>query len=142
MAAGMAEVLKILPQGNPDWAKIMKGYKKMMYSLLTYQTKDGMWRQLINDPTSWKETSGSAMFTYAMITGIKNGWLDNKTYGKAVRKAWLSLVTYINKDDEMNEVCEGTGIKNDRLYYLNRKHVTGDLHGQAPMIWCAFALLR
>jgi unsaturated rhamnogalacturonyl hydrolase len=25
---------------------------------------------------------------------------------------------------------------------LDRKRTTGDLHGQAPMLWCASALLR
>ena len=26
-------------------------------------------------------------------------------------------------------------------HYRNRKALTGDLHGQAPVIWCAYALL-
>lgn len=38
-------------------------------ALLKYQEKDGMWRQIIDDPEAWKEKSGTAMFTYTMITG-------------------------------------------------------------------------
>jgi len=82
------------------------------------------------------------MFTYAFITGVRNGWLDEKTYGAAARKAWLSLVTYINNEGNITEVCEGTGTGSDRDYYMNRHRNTGDLHGQAPMLWCAAALLR
>jgi rhamnogalacturonyl hydrolase YesR len=48
-------------------------------------------RQLVDDEASWKETSASAMFTYAMIVGVKNGWLDKVTYGKAARKGWLAF---------------------------------------------------
>ena len=142
MAVGMAEILRSLPKNNPDREQILAGYKKMMAALLKYQTPDGMWRQIIDDNQAWKETSGTAMFTYAMITGVKNGWLDKKTYGAAARKGWLALIGFINQNDELTEVCEGTNIKNDHDYYLQRKRIVGDLHGQAPLIWCATALLR
>ena len=141
MAAGMSELLRSLPKNNPDRNRIMQGYKTMMASLLKYQAEDGMWRQLIDDPQSWKETSCTGMFTFAFITGVKEGWLDAKTYGPAARKAWLSLITYINKDGDITEVCEGTNKKNDRQYYLDRKRNVGDLHGQAPILWCANAWL-
>ena len=142
MAVGMAEILRILPKDNPNRTRIMEGYHKMMAALLKYQENDGMWRQIIDDPEAWKETSGTAMFTYAFITGVKNGWLDKKTYGAAARKGWLALISYINANDELTEVCEGTNIKNDRNHYLQRKRIVGDLHGQAPILWCATALLR
>jgi len=142
MAAGMSELLRSLPKNNPDRERIMKGYKKMMASLLQYQSGNGMWRQLIDDPESWPETSSTGMFTFAMITGVKNGWLDKKTYGAAARKAWLSLIGYLDENADISEVCEGTNKKNDRQYYLDRGRIKGDMHGQAPVLWCATALLR
>ena len=142
MAVGMAELLRSLPANNPNRGRIMKGYKTMMASLLKYQAENGMWRQLIDDAESWPETSCTGMFTFAMITGVKNGWLDAATYGPAARKGWLALITYINEDADIREVCEGTNKKNDRQYYLDRKRNIGDLHGQAPVLWCATALLR
>jgi unsaturated rhamnogalacturonyl hydrolase len=142
MAVGMSELLRSLPKSNPNYARIMKGYKLMMTSLLKYQGEDGMWHQLIDDPTSWAETSCTGMFTFAFITGVKEGWLDKKVYAPAARKAWLKLITYINADSDITEVCEGTNKKNDRQYYIDRKRNIGDLHGQAPVLWCATALLR
>lgn len=82
------------------------------------------------------------MFTFAFNTGVKEGWLDAATYGAAARKAWLSLITYINNDGYITEVCEGANNKNDCQYYLDRKRNIGDLHGQAPVLWCANAFLR
>lgn len=142
MAVGMAEMLRIIPKDNPNKARIMIGYKKMMLALLKNQEIDGMWRQIIDDTEAWKETSGTAMFTYAMITGVKNGWLDKKIFGVAARKGWLALIGYINQNDELTEVCQGTNIKNSREHYMTRKRIVGDLHGQAPVLWCATALLR
>ena len=142
MAVGMAELLRSLPKDNPNRERIMQGYKLMMSSLLKYQAETGMWRQLIDDPESWAETSATGMFTFAIITGVKEGWLDKKAYEPAARKAWLALITYIDEKGDISEVCEGTNKKNDRQYYLDRKRNIGDMHGQAPVLWCATALLR
>jgi rhamnogalacturonyl hydrolase YesR len=101
-----------------------------------------MWRQLIDHPESWAETSSTGMFAFAMVTGVKQGWLDKKTYGEAARKAWLGLVKYIDAQGDVSNVCAGTNKKNDLQYYLDRPRNTGDLHGQAPILWTATALLR
>jgi unsaturated rhamnogalacturonyl hydrolase len=142
MAAGMSELLRSLPENHPKRARIMEGYKKMMAALLKYQGDDGMWRQLIDYPESWPESSCTGMFTFAMITGVKNGWLDAQTYGPAARKGWLGLIKYLDANADIREVCEGTNKKNDLQYYLDRKRRVGDMHGQASVLWCATALIR
>lgn len=141
-AAGMSELLRSLPADHPNRARILAGYQKMMATLLKYQDADGMWHQLIDHPESWAESSGTGMFTFAFITGVKNGWLDAATYGPAARKGWLALVNHLNPDGAIRDVCEGTNKKNDFQYYLDRGRKVGDLHGQAPVLWCASALLR
>jgi len=142
MAAGMTELLKSLPLDNKDRPRVLKEYLKMMNMLKQYQNTEGLWGQLVDQPDSWTETSGSAMFAYALITGIKKGWLDAKEYTPIARKAWLTLVTYLNEDGDLTEVCMGTNVGNSKQYYLDRKRITGDLHGQAPVLWCATALLE
>ena len=142
VAAGMAEMLRELPANHPDRARILKGYKLMMSSLLKYQGKDGMWRELIDKEDAWPESSSSAMFTFAMITGVKHGWLDSATYGPAARKGWIAVVGYIDQNHDITQVCEGTGKKDELAYYYARKRRTGDFHGQAPVLWAASALLR
>ena len=141
MAAGMAEILSSLPLNNPDRPRIMKGYQTMMTSLLKYQAPSGLWRQLLDEPASWAESSSTGMFTYAMVVGVKKGWLDSKIYTPAARRAWLGLVSYLDENADVKDVCEGTNKKNDKQYYLDRKKVTGDLHGQAPILWIAAALI-
>lgn len=142
MAAGTAELLRSLPADNPDRPRILEGYRLMMAALLRHQAPSGMWRQLVDDAESWPETSSTAMFAYAFITGVKEGWLDARTYGPAARKAWLALVPYLDRGANLGEVCVGTGAMSDRQYYLDRPRSVGDFHGQAPLLWCATALLR
>lgn len=142
VAAGLTELLRSLPAIHPRRAKILAGYQKMMQALLPLQGKDGLWRQLLNVPEAWPETSSTAMFTFAIATGVKEGWLKDKAYARAARKGWLGLVNYIEPNGDLRNVCEGTGKKNDFDYYLQRKRLTGDMHGQAPLLWCATAFLR
>jgi rhamnogalacturonyl hydrolase YesR len=142
VAAGMAEILRDLPADHPQRMRIMDSYRKMMTALLKYQGKDGMWRQLIDHEEAWPESSSSAMFTFAMITGVKNGWLDGATYGPAARRAWIAVSGFVDQNADITSVCEGTGKLNDFDYYLNRGRRTGDFHGQAPLLWAASALLR
>ena len=142
VAAGMTESLRFLPKNHPHRARIMESYRKMMAALLKHQDTDGMWHQLIDGPDSYKETSSTAMFTYAMITGVKEGWLPEQPYAEAARKGWLALTTYIDADGNVDQVCVGTGQRNSRQFYLDRPRVKGDHHGQAPTLWCAVAFLR
>ena len=44
--------------------------------------------------------------------------------------------------NDLTEVCVGTGKKNSKQYYMDRPRIAGDYHGQAPIIWCAYALLN
>lgn len=142
MAVGMANLLHDLPQDHPDRTRIMEGYLTMMTSLKDHQQPNGMWNQLIDEPDFWAETSGTAMFTYAFIIGVQQGWLDAHEYGQAVQRAWTAMIPYIDERNNVTEVCIGTGKKNDKQYYYDRPRNAGDFHGQAPYLWCAAALLE
>jgi rhamnogalacturonyl hydrolase YesR len=152
-AAGMAELLRTLPTTHARYARILDGYRRMMAALRQYQMTNGMWRQVIDNNQAWAETSGTAMFTYAMVTGVKLGVLDEAMYGPAARAAWLQLITYLDAQANLREVCIGTGDAagqgipasnptGQMQYYLDRGRNTGDFHGQAPVLWSASALLR
>ena len=142
MAAGMTELLRALPEKHTDRPAILDGYRKMMTTLRETQGSDGMWRQLVDDPTSWPETSCTAMFTFAFITGVKNGWLAEADYAPRARQAWIALTGYLDENADIREVCVGTNKLDSRQYYLDRPRATGDMHGQAPVLWCASAFLR
>ncbi|MBD1427014.1 glycoside hydrolase family 88/105 protein [Sphingobacterium arenae] len=142
MAAGMTELLRNLPKDSEYYSRILTSYQRMMHTLKLNTNKEGLWGQLVDEPTeSWTETSGSAMFTYAMIAGVKEGWLDRHEYVPVVRKAWLALMPYINDNGDLRDVCIGTNIGSTKEHYLNRRRLVGDFHGQAALLWCASALL-
>lgn len=140
-AAGFSELLSSLPDNHADRPRLLDGYRRMMTALLKYQGDDGMWKQLIDHPEAWPETSSTGMFTFAFVTGVKHGWLDKKIYAPTARKSWLGLTRYLNAKMEVTEVCEGTNRSNVPQYYLDRRRNTGDLHGHAAVLWSAGAFL-
>ena len=103
MAAGMAELLSSLPEDSEYRLRILHGYRTMMKSLKKYQSSNGLWHQLLDHPDCWIETSGSAMFTFAFIKGVKNGWLDARTkivypavFDKSVRQVAVDGEAYFD----------------------------------------------
>src|SRR6478735_7548452 len=144
-AAGMAEMLKDLPKTSAQYATIEAGYKKMMDGLLKVQGKDGLWYQVLdmpNDSKNWVESSGSAMFTYAMISGVRRGLLDAATYVPAIEAAWAGLRKKINAQGDVSDICIGTYFHPTAAEYTSLTKLTGDGHGQAPVLWAAAELLR
>ncbi|MBN2105074.1 glycoside hydrolase family 88 protein [bacterium] len=135
VAAGMTEVLTDLPNDHPYRPKILEHYRKMMVSLINNQSDNGMWRQIIDYPYAWTESSCTAMFAYAISAGIKHGWLEDSKYRSAVEKAWKALAAHIDRQGNVREICVGTGQSQDLDYYLKRPREIGDFHGQAPVLW-------
>src|SRR5262245_36829964 len=150
IAAGMAELLRDLPPSHPRHAAILAGYQRMMEALRKHQSPEGLWRQLIDRPELWIESSGSAMFTFALIEGVRHGWLD-ASFTPIERRAWIGLAQMVDADGNVRDVCIGTGkalgevgsdLDVQYRYYAARGRRAGDLHGAAPVLWAATALLR
>lgn len=57
-------------------------------ALTKVQNSDGRWHQVLDNQTTFLETSCTAMYTVAIVTGINAGWLDNATYSPVVVQAW------------------------------------------------------
>lgn len=141
VAVAMAEVLASLPRDNELRGQLLQDYREMMKSLLKFQAENGMWRQVIDYEPSWTESSATAMFAYAMLLGIQRDLLPPDPYRAAVDRAWTALAGLIDAEGNVQDVCVGTGKKNDVDFYLARPRVAGDFHGQAPVLWLATLLL-
>lgn len=141
VASAMTEVLLDLPKDHKLHADILDHYIRMMQALLTYQSDNGMWRQVVDYPYAWGESSCTAMFAYAMAVGLRNGWLAEAEYRPVLDKAWAALAAHVDREGNVREICVGTGKENDLEYYLKRPRQIGDFHGQAPVLWLISELL-
>lgn len=103
---GLVRMLQYIPAGHPARARFEQQYREMAARVVKLQQADGLWRSSLLDPASYpmKESSGSALFAYALAWGVNEGMLDKATYEPAVRKAWTALVGNVNADGKLTHV--------------------------------------
>jgi rhamnogalacturonyl hydrolase YesR len=80
------------------------------------------------------------MFGFAMARGVRLGILTDPAYARAYKRAWAALAGYVQPDGRITEVCVGTNKADNVAHYLSRPRATGDLHGQAALLWFAAEL--
>jgi unsaturated rhamnogalacturonyl hydrolase len=89
-AAGMTRVVRSLPDSMSDEKKLINGYiKELIDASLKYQREDGLFHDILDDPSTFVETNSAQMFAYTIYRGVKGGWLDNSylNYADRMRKA-------------------------------------------------------
>jgi rhamnogalacturonyl hydrolase YesR len=123
-AFGLMEALTYLPAASPDRARVLASYQSLMKAVMPQQAPDGMWRQVVDEPGSYREFTVTAMMVTAMARGVRLGWLD-ASYRPIVTRAWQGLLARIAEDGSLMDVCTGTGSGPTKQYYLDRAGVTG-----------------
>ena len=105
--AGLAKVLKDLPKEYEHRQFFVDKFVKMAGAVASIQQPEGYWTRSMMDPehAPGPETSGTAFFTYGLLWGINNGYLDEATYMPTVKKAWNYLKkTALQKDGRVGYV--------------------------------------
>ena len=92
--AGLAKVLNDLPKSDTHRNKYISRYKGLAEALKKTQQPEGYWTRSLLDAQQapGPETSGTGFYTYGMLWGINNGYLDAKTYWPIVQRSWNYLV--------------------------------------------------
>ncbi len=77
-AAGITRVIRMLP--NPmqvQRQKLVRYVSGIVDGCLAHIRGDGLFHNIVDDPSSFVETNLSQMLAYSIYRGIKGGWLDN-----------------------------------------------------------------
>ena len=136
-ALGLSELLTVLPADHPEREAVLDIHRRHLAGMRSQQAPDGMWRQIVDVPGSYRETSVTAMTLTAMARGIRRGWLDD-SYRPAVDRAWRALLAHVADDGALVDVCFSTGAGPTRRHYLDRPAVNGaDDRGGAMVLGAA-----
>jgi rhamnogalacturonyl hydrolase YesR len=97
-----------------------------MAALARAQDENGMWRNVIDRPGAYPEYSATSMIATAMLRGIRNGWLERRTYEPLVQNAWTAILTRTGPEGRLVDVCESTGTRGlTDQDYLRRTAILG-----------------
>ncbi|HTQ37126.1 MAG TPA: glycoside hydrolase family 88 protein [Steroidobacteraceae bacterium] len=131
-ALGLALTLTELPRGSAAYRHALESYRNLMQALLPWQTRDGLWRNVVNHPGSYPEFSGTAMIGFALQRGLKMGWIKGREYQQAVDRAWIAVNSRASPTGSLIDVCESTAGITTEQQYLQRAAILGmDARGGA-----------
>ena len=136
-ALGAVDALTYLPDGWRDRAAVLEIYRRQMRAMLTHQSDDGAWRQVVDEPAAYKELTVTAMTVAAMARGVRRGWLDRDVL-PAIDRGWRAVLLRVSSDGTLRDVCASTGAGSTKAYYLTRPALTGaDDRGGALVLLAA-----
>ncbi|GLC79615.1 glycoside hydrolase family 88/105 protein [Lacrimispora brassicae] len=121
-------------------------FRDLIDSMLKYQDESGMWYQVVNlggMDRNYLETSGSAIFSYAILKGVRLGYLP-KAYAGYGKKAFQGIChTYLHLEEgnmSLGGICLVAGLGGeDRRngtydYYMSEPIVKDDAKGVGPFL--------
>ncbi len=136
-------------RGSDNWKKLQKIFVELCDSMLNFQDESGMWWQVPNmggKEKNYLETSGSSIFAYALLKGVRTGILENKKFQEAGVKAFEGISNKYLSDDNgrlsLGGIClvAGLGPENNPRrdgsyeYYMSEPVVKDDAKGVGPFI--------
>jgi rhamnogalacturonyl hydrolase YesR len=142
-ALGLALLMSELPPDHPGYAHALQSYRALMAALLPFQTRDGLWRNVIDHPGAYPEFSATAMIGFALQHGLENDWIEGPQYREAVERAWRAVKSRTSASGSFIDVCESTQRMTSLEQYLQRAAILGpDARGGAMALLFATELMN
>lgn len=138
----LCEVLDVLPADHLGRTEVLDLLRAHIAGLCAIQDKTGFWHQLLTDPSSYLETSATAIYTYCLAHAICEGWVDPLAYGAQTLLAWNATATQVNERGQVMNTCVGSGMGFDPAFYCYRPVHPMAAHGYGPVIWAGSEIIR
>jgi rhamnogalacturonyl hydrolase YesR len=137
----LVETLSAMDPQDPLQPKLLEILRNQIEGLKRVQAPDGAWRQVLDKPELWEETSCTAMFAYGIARAVNRGWIGADNMAVA-RKAYAAVARHVNADGAVDGTCQGTSIGTDLNFYVLREHPADDPHGWGPVMLAGTEILR
>lgn len=140
----MAQVhlLNFLPADHPQRETLIKNLERQILGIAKYQNPNGLWHQVLDKSDSYVESSCSAMFVYCTARAVNQGWID-KRYATIATTGWEGLKAQkITPAGQLKDVCVGTGIQDDMVFYYTRPARLNEKHGLGAVIEAGIEVLK
>lgn len=121
-----------LPQGDFLREFLIETLDRQVSALIDLQDKSGLFHTLLDDPSSYLESSATAGIAYGILKGIRKRYLLPK-YQPAAIKAIKGVIGQIDEKGELLNTSFGTGM-GDSLQFYRDIPLTSMPYGQAMAI--------
>ena len=118
-------------EASPEVAqKLEQILRAQVDALLKFQNENGMWHTLIDDPTSYVESSATCGFAYGILRAVHTGLLE-KRYAAAAEKALPPILNYIDDNGVVHQVSYGTPMGRESKDFYKQIELKPMPYGQA-----------
>jgi unsaturated rhamnogalacturonyl hydrolase len=111
---GFVDTLILLPRTHSAWAELQQRTAALADALSATQDSSGMWHTVIDDPSTYLESTLATMAAYALREGIERGVLDAR-HGAMERKARAAMHAHI-ADGALQRVSDATPVGARAVY--------------------------
>jgi rhamnogalacturonyl hydrolase YesR len=119
--AEVAEAVAAVAPAHPQLPALLDIWRRHAAGLAAVQSAgDGRFHQVLDAPSTYLETSVTAMTVYSLVAGVLGGWLDRATFAPVIDAAWAGVAGAVAADGTVNDICTGTGIGSDVAFYEAR----------------------
>jgi rhamnogalacturonyl hydrolase YesR len=124
-AIGYALTLSKFPAEHPARPQLLAEYRQLMTTLARWQNEDGTWRQVVDEPGAYHETSSTAIIGFSMQRGLNRGWLDSAEFEPHVERAFGAVSQRTDAEGGFIDVSESTNKQPTLAAYLGREALFG-----------------
>ena len=151
----LIDTMEIMPDSlKSQRSELNTIYRELIDAMLPYQDEEtGMWYQVVNRGgicPNYLETSGSAIFDYAIMKSVRLGYLPD-TYLPFGEKAFSGICDkYLSEENgelQLDGICLVAGLGNTENregtfeYYMREPIVKNEAKGIAPLILAYIEIL-
>jgi rhamnogalacturonyl hydrolase YesR len=139
----LIEALERLPATQRDRAQVMTIFQDLCEGLR--QTQDpttGLWYQVVDKgdrEDNWHDTSGSAMFVYAIQRGIDLNFISAEKYEPVVQNGYRGITSkaVINEQGlvDVYDACDGLCVQQSYEDYINYPKVVNAKEAVGSFLW-------
>ncbi len=140
----MAQVhlLDVVPEDYPHRDALIKNLEKQILGIAKYQNEEGLWHQILDKNDSYTESSCTAMFSYCIARAVNAGWIDSR-YGSIAVQGWDGLKNHkITLKGEVKDICIGTGIQDNMVFYYKRPARLNEKHGLGAALIAGMEVMK
>ncbi len=124
----VVDILKYVPAGHPRRGELLTALANLADGIKNFQDPTSkLWYQVVNKTSAtlagnYLETSGSAMFVYALKTAVDSGWISSATYLPVAQSGWAGLQTkidnYTDGKPRINDFAPAMSVQNTEALYV------------------------
>ena len=103
--AGMARVRALLPEAYAREKCLLKQrVRTLIDHAIPLQCPDGMFRDVLDDPSAFPEVNFGQMLAYTVYRGVKEGWLE-ESYLSAAERCFTAALREVDAFGLVRNVC-------------------------------------